>query len=117
MLQQSNQSFTPSLFSPNYDNPARRDVVLLPQSGFVVIAFKADNPGAWLLHCHIAFHASSGLALQMLENREVINKQMTPQRLSETLRVCKNWDKWFSDPNHFYNPAGGAEEFQDDSGI
>jgi hypothetical protein len=27
------------------DNPPRRDVVLLPASGFVIIAFKADNPG------------------------------------------------------------------------
>lgn len=27
------------------ENPTRRDVVLLPASGYVVIAFKADNPG------------------------------------------------------------------------
>ena len=27
------------------DNPPRRDVVLLPASGYVIIAFKADNPG------------------------------------------------------------------------
>jgi len=26
-------------------NPARRDVVLVPSGGFVIIAFKADNPG------------------------------------------------------------------------
>lgn len=29
----------------NCDNPPRRDSVLLPAGGFVVIAFKADNPG------------------------------------------------------------------------
>ena len=27
------------------DNPPRRDVLLLPASGYVIIAFKADNPG------------------------------------------------------------------------
>lgn len=27
------------------DNPPRRDVVLLPATGYVIIAFKADNPG------------------------------------------------------------------------
>ena len=32
----------------NTNNPARRDVVLLPANGFVVIAFKADNPGSWV---------------------------------------------------------------------
>ena len=117
LLQQSNQSFTPALFNPNYKNPARRDVVLLPQLGFVVIAFKADNAGSWLLHCHIAMHASAGLALQMLENRETINREMTPARLQETYRVCKNWDTWFSDHGHFWNPKGGVQAFQDDSGI
>jgi Multicopper oxidase len=27
------------------DNPPRRDVALLPASGYLIIAFKADNPG------------------------------------------------------------------------
>ncbi len=27
------------------DNPPRRDVLLLPATGYVIIAFKADNPG------------------------------------------------------------------------
>jgi hypothetical protein len=41
------------------DNPPRRDVVLLPATGYVIIAFKADNPGyvhslslfLWLINC------------------------------------------------------------------
>lgn len=55
------EATSPRLF--NYDNPPRRDTAMLPVSqdgGFLVIAFKPDNPGAWLLHCHIAWHASSG---------------------------------------------------------
>lgn len=43
-----------------YDNPPRRDTALLPAGGFLAMAFRPDNPGAWLLHCHIAWHASSG---------------------------------------------------------
>ena len=35
------------------DNPPRRDVALLPRGGYLIIAFRADNPGAWLMHCHI----------------------------------------------------------------
>ncbi|KAL8790997.1 MAG: hypothetical protein Q9195_006071 [Heterodermia aff. obscurata] len=54
----------------NLTNPPRRDVVMTPQNGgYVVIAFKTDNPGTWLMHCHIAFHASFGLALQFLERQ------------------------------------------------
>ncbi len=26
---------------------------MLPAGGWLVIAFPTDNPGAWLLHCHI----------------------------------------------------------------
>lgn len=32
----------------NTNNPPRRDVAMLPGSGYLVIALKADNPGAWL---------------------------------------------------------------------
>lgn len=52
------------------DNPPRRDVVLLPTNGYVVIAFKADNPGAWLVHCHIAVHAWWGLGMIIMERQK-----------------------------------------------
>ena len=29
----------------------------------MVIRFPADNPGTWLFHCHVEFHAESGMAL------------------------------------------------------
>ncbi|OCL11693.1 laccase-like multicopper oxidase [Glonium stellatum] len=68
ILQQvENSSYSPDKLHLKYDNPPRRDVVLLPQNGLVVIAFKTDNPGSWLMHCHIAYHATYGLALQILE--------------------------------------------------
>lgn len=44
----------------NYDNPTRRDTAFVEGGGYLAIAFKPDNPGAWLVHCHIAWHASSG---------------------------------------------------------
>lgn len=31
---------------------------MLPASGYVVIAFVADNPGAWLCHCREFFSPS-----------------------------------------------------------
>lgn len=37
----------------NYTNPTRRDVAMLPKAGWLVLAFQTDNPGAWLMHCHI----------------------------------------------------------------
>lgn len=90
------------------DNPPRRDVALLPLGGYLVIAFKADNPGAWLVHCHIAWHASGGLALQILENKD--NVTIDDSTKHELDHQCNQWDKWYK--NHT-NPL----EFQDDSGI
>ncbi|WP_010140336.1 multicopper oxidase domain-containing protein, partial [Oceanicola sp. S124] len=38
-----------------------RDTILLMPDDRVVIAFLADNPGKWLLHCHMLGHAASGM--------------------------------------------------------
>lgn len=52
----------------NYHNPTRRDTAMLPSGGWLAIAFQTDNPGAWVMHCHIAWHADEGLAVQFLES-------------------------------------------------
>jgi len=38
-----------------------RDTVLIDRSDTAEIAFFADNPGSWLLHCHMLEHAASGM--------------------------------------------------------
>lgn len=98
ILQQSNQSYSADRLNLTLANPPRRDVVLLPANGFVVIAFKSDNPGIWLMHCHIAFHASEGLALQILERQADANNNFnlpSSPITKEVDRVCDNWDKWY----------------------
>lgn len=94
-----------------YDNPPRRDVALLPRNGYVAIGFKADNPGLWILHCHIAWHASSGLGLQIKENTAEIN--LSKAATNEKDRVCKNWRTWVNKNSNWFNP----HEFQEDSGV
>ena len=32
-----------------------------------MLAFETDNPGAWIMHCHIGWHTLEGFALQFLE--------------------------------------------------
>ena len=41
----------------------RKDTVMLPAGGYVVINFLSDNPGYWFLHCHIEVHQLEGMAL------------------------------------------------------
>lgn len=101
----------------NKNNPPRRDVALLPQDGYLVIAFRADNPGTWLLHCHIAWHASSGLGMQILENKKEIMKRLGgDKKKSMLVNTCEAWNDWVSDTRNHYNPRK-PNAFQDDSGI
>jgi len=40
-------------------NPIRRDTIYLLSMQSATLRFVADNPGAWLFHCHIDWHFSS----------------------------------------------------------
>ncbi|TVY80724.1 Laccase [Lachnellula suecica] len=111
ILAQSEKPYWDPLVKLKKDNPPRRDVALLPANGYLIIAFQADNPGSWLMHCHIAWHASSGLALQILERESEI--KYTIQGKNETERICKNWNTWYDNKANHWSPV----EFQDDSGI
>ena len=48
----------------------RKDTVIVPAGGYVVIAFVADNPGYWFLHCHIEVHQLEGMAVIIQEYSE-----------------------------------------------
>ncbi|KAG2127076.1 laccase [Suillus cothurnatus] len=52
----------------NYVNPVLRDTVNTGFLGdYVTIRFITDNPGPWLLHCHIDWHLYTGMALVFAE--------------------------------------------------
>ncbi len=41
---------------------AMRDTVIVPAHGArVTIAFEADNPGHWIMHCHNLYHMAAGM--------------------------------------------------------
>jgi FtsP/CotA-like multicopper oxidase with cupredoxin domain len=41
---------------------AMRDTVVVPaRGGRVTVAFDADNPGEWVLHCHNLYHMAAGM--------------------------------------------------------
>ena len=69
--------------SVNSINPQRRDTQLLQpgagtQLGYLVLEFNADNPGVWPFHCHIAWHLSSGLYMNILEMPDNITETEIP---------------------------------------
>ncbi|KAF8076151.1 laccase 2 [Lyophyllum atratum] len=59
--------------SYNYANPVQRDVVSTGFAGDnVTIRFKTDNPGPWILHCHIDWHLEIGLAVVFAEDMPTV---------------------------------------------
>jgi len=40
---------------------ALRDTILVPPGHRVVVAFDANNPGLWALHCHLLYHLDAGM--------------------------------------------------------
>lgn len=106
-----------SLDNLTFVNPTRRDVATLPGGGYLIIGFPADNPGAWLMHCHIvsfmltgrvasianksqAWHVSQGLSLQFVERQKEI--PATLGDVSIFTEGCKNWNEYWAGP-HPYN--------------
>ncbi|EAU90667.2 laccase 2 [Coprinopsis cinerea okayama7 len=57
----------------NFANPVRRDVVSAGVAGDnVTIRFRTDNPGPWILHCHIDWHLVLGLAVVFAEDAPTV---------------------------------------------
>ena len=59
----------------NLVDPPIRDTVTVPAHGYVVLRFRAWNPGHWLLHCHALTHLHEGMAM-LLSSGE--NRLMSP---------------------------------------
>ena len=47
----------------NLDAPPLKDTVTIPSGGYTIVRFHANNPGVWMLHCHIEFHMELGMML------------------------------------------------------
>jgi hypothetical protein len=87
-------------------NPIARDTQTVDAGGYLTIAFPLDNPGVWLLHCHIPFHIAQGLGVQFLENPDKIIPSIGSLDTFED--GCTSWRTWEA-------TATGFE--QDDSGL
>ncbi|KAF5200188.1 Laccase-5, partial [Thalictrum thalictroides] len=71
----------------NLVDPPMRNTVGVPSSGWAVIRFVADNPGVWLMHCHLDVHITWGLAMAFLVENGV-GKLQTLEPPPADLPVC-----------------------------
>ncbi|XP_010534627.1 PREDICTED: laccase-5 [Tarenaya hassleriana] len=55
----------------NLVDPPLRNTAAVPVNGWTVIRFVADNPGVWIMHCHLDVHINWGLAMAFLVDNGV----------------------------------------------
>lgn len=91
ILKQEVGTYDPATTVFNTINPPRRDVATLPGNGFLTIAFQLNNPGAWLVHCHIAWHASEGLSLEFVESEGKIAAALGAATKALIADTCDQW--------------------------
>ncbi|XP_042416446.1 laccase-17-like [Zingiber officinale] len=67
----------PSRF--NLVDPVERNTVGVPVGGWLAVRFRADNPGVWLMHCHIDAHLSWGLRMTwVVDDGPLPNQKLPP---------------------------------------
>jgi iron transport multicopper oxidase len=67
--------------------PEKRDGAVVPANGYLVLRFKADNPGVWFFHCHIDLHLAGGMAATIVEAPDVLQGQQSIS--AATQNICK----------------------------
>jgi FtsP/CotA-like multicopper oxidase with cupredoxin domain len=71
-----------------------RDIVSVPAQGWAIIRFDANNPGVWLLHCHIDWHFKAGFSSTIIE---------APELLKDTIHLIPDDHKAACAP--FFDPS------------
>ncbi|KAL4575027.1 hypothetical protein LXL04_021867 [Taraxacum kok-saghyz] len=63
----------------NLVDPVERNTLTVPTVGWIVIRFRADNPGVWFMHCHLEVHTTWGLKIAFLvDNGNGPNESIIP---------------------------------------
>ncbi|KAJ2804960.1 ferroxidase fet3 [Coemansia guatemalensis] len=68
--------------------PMRRDTILVGPNSYAILRLRADNPGVWLLHCHIERHMELGLSMMLVSAPDKIKERMAiPAKMKEQCRL------------------------------
>lgn len=79
---------------------------MLPAWGWLLVAWRTNNPGVWLFHCHVGWHVSQGLGVQVLERLDALGDGGGGS-LGTVEQNCGNWAGWYP----------GSTWKQDDAGL
>jgi hypothetical protein len=97
-------SLSSSLDSVPDEESISDTVASLPANGYLAIAFVEDNLGAWIMHCHIAWHASEGLGLEFVESQNEIS--IGAGDLVEFGDTCVQWNAYTATEIYLQDDSG-----------
>jgi len=88
----NNPEWNPGM-EPSFGDPTarinpytvRKDTVTVPSGGYAIIQFVADNPGYWIMHCHVETHTIEGMAVVI---NETASRSTPPPN---GMRTCGNF--------------------------
>ncbi|KAK4249289.1 multicopper oxidase [Corynascus novoguineensis] len=89
-------------------NPPVRDTVAVMPNSFVVLRFRATNPGVWLFHCHIEWHVEMGLTATVIEAPDRLRNMTFPD---DHINACKKAGTPYQG-----NAAGNTQNVTDTTG-
>lgn len=72
----------------------------------MVLALFTDNPGVWLLNCHIAWHVSEGLSTSIYVRKNDI--KVSDTAVGNIEDGCKAWDAYVGDETKFHYDVMGS---------
>ena len=104
--------------SLNFEDPRHADTQTVGSYGWAYLRFRADNPGVWPLHCHIAVHEFGGMLLLFAHDVDVdvyvdsipklkIEAGVLPTCPSECVYIAKLYNETY---NETTTSAGGGEK-------
>ncbi|KAK4496153.1 hypothetical protein PRZ48_012132 [Zasmidium cellare] len=102
VLGQGTGTYNANNASLNFDNPTRRDTATIYAGGWLALAFNSNNPGSWLMHCHIAWHISEGLGMQFLESPD---SMVMPDKTTYD-NECSAWSSYYQDAYYQKTDSG-----------
>ena len=79
----------------------RKDTIVVPPGGYVVLRFISDNWGFWYMHCHIEPHFLEGMAAVINEGYELQNdppSELKGLQCGDFTWTVEEFDKSLNDP-------------------
>ena len=54
----------------NLISPPMKDTAVIPDAGYTLVRIQANNPGVWLMHCHMSWHNAIGMGVVFRVGRQ-----------------------------------------------